>query len=380
MNFSKRYSVAAALGLSLLFLSSCALQSSPSPGEIREVANLDFTPGNLTVTPEGRVFATVSPFRAGPARARLVEILTKESYRSYPNDTWNRPGQIADDRINSAFGLSVDRKKRLWIADHGNFISEVATPKILAFDLVSDALSFSYTLPNEAAPKGCFIQDLVVDDERDFIFLADAGGSSKPALIVVDARNQRSWRYDDLPQFQSEDFDLVVRGFRLTDPLQVGKQVPGRFALGILTLSPDGETVFFGATTGTSWYALPAALLRNHAPKREIAASIKRVGPKPAGPSAVTDSRGIHYFANSGSDAIDFLGADGVLRRLSEDDRLNWPDSLTVGPGGWLYIAATQQHRAAMFNGAVFNGGKEEGNAPYLILKVYSASPGIIGR
>ena len=42
-----------------------------------------------------------------------------------------------------------------------------------------------------------------------------------------------------------------------------------------------------------------------------------------------------------------------------------WPDTLSVGPGGWLYFTANQLDR-----GARFNGGRDLRQKPYTLFRV----------
>ena len=73
--------------------------------------------------------------------------------------------------------------------------------------------------------------------------------------------------------------------------------------------------------------------------------------------------------------AIDILAKDGNVKHLVQDDRLIWPDALSFGEEYWLYIAVNQLNRAP-----VFNGGKELGKPPYLIMRVWTGTRGIPGQ
>ena len=354
----------------LIGLTSCSLSKKPKLGELKVVAGLDFTPGGVAVSSEGRVFVSKHAVRPELDRPNLVELTSKETYLPFPDQNWNRPGQIASDRINTAHGVVVDSKNQVWITDHGNFISTPAQPKLLAYDIESKTLSFSYLLPNETAKIGSFIEHLAVDEKNGFVFLADLNLSQKPGLIVVDTKNSQSWRYEGLKEFEPENIDLYVSNRVVTSPDASGKPVPARVGLNAITLSSDNETLFFGSMNGLSWFSLPAKLLREHKKITELQTSVLTVGPKPICDGAITDSRGIHYFANLGANSVDYLDTDGILKRLITDYRLRWAESIGVGPGGWLYLAASQIDKAPLLN-----GGKEEGKPPYLILKVFSGSP-----
>ncbi len=57
---------------SLRSTSVLAQQTKPAIGTVEVVAELDITPGNVTVSRDGRIFATVHPFR--PGAVQLIEI------------------------------------------------------------------------------------------------------------------------------------------------------------------------------------------------------------------------------------------------------------------------------------------------------------------
>ena len=82
---------------------------------------------------------------------------------------------------------------------------------------------------------------------------------------------------------------------------------------------------------------------------------------------AATDAAGNHYFTDLGHNAIAVLKPDGRLETLVEDDRLLWPDALSFGEPGWLYIAVNQLHLAPPLN-----GGVEGARSPFRIMRVYT--------
>jgi hypothetical protein len=90
---------------------------------------------------------------------------------------------------------------------------------------------------------------------------------------------------------------------------------------------------------GETWYQLPARLLREGAGDGQIATAIERAGPKPVSHGASTDAEGNHFFTDLANNAITKLDPVGRLQTLVQDDRLLWPDALSFGEPGWLYIA-----------------------------------------
>lgn len=342
------------------------------PGALEEVAELPINPGNLAVTSQGRVFATVHPFRR--AEAQLIEITGPKDYRPWPDQSWNGAFGSGPEVLNSPLGTAIDRKGRLWVIDNG-LGDPPQTPKLLAFNLADGVLAFRYDFPPETGPVGSFLNDLAVDDARGFVYLADVGGQYDPALVTVDLTSGKSRRFSASPALQAEDLDLVVEGRVIGTRGEDGAFKPARVAVNPITLSPDGETLYFGAMNGKTWYRVPARLLREAASDAAISAAIEVEGPKPVSDGASTDTEGNHFFTDLADDAISVLRPGGRLETLVRDERLLWPDALSFGEPGWLYIAVNQLHRAP-----ALNGGVEGAEPPFRIMRVYTGTQGIAGR
>jgi len=342
--------------------------AGPERGTLELVAELPINPGNIAVTADGRIFTTVHQFRRQDVQ--LIEVLDDGEYRAWPDETWNGEFGRADG-FNSLLGIRIDRKGRLWVIDNG-LGQPPQPPKLLAFDLETGELAYRYDFPEEIGPPGTFIQDLATDEDRGFVYLADVGGAHEPAIVIVDLENDTSRRFTGHPSLESEDVDLVVGG-RTLQALQ--GEGPARVAINPITISADGEILYYGAMTGTTWYSLPTKLLREGASDEEIAAAITAVGPKPVSDGASTDAEGHHYFTDVGRDAIAVLTADGELETLVADERLVWPDALSFGEESWLYVAVNKLHLAPPFN-----GGEELGGPPYPIYRVWTGTEGVPGR
>ncbi len=343
----------------------------PEPGTLEVVAELPINPGNLAVTADGRVFATVHQFRR--ADVQLIEITGPDTYAPWPNTAWNAEFGSGLDVLNSVLGIAIDRKDRLWVIDNG-LGKPNQRPKLIAFSLGSGTPVFRYVFPADTGPMGSFLNDLAVDDQRGYVYIADVGGTAEPALVTVDLNAGTSRRFTASATLQAEDLDIVVEGRVVKLPGKDGPR-PARVAVNPISLSADGETLYFGAMNGETWYQVPTKLLREGAKDNEIAEAIEKAGPKPISDGASTDLEGNHYFTDLGNNAITVLHSDGRLQQLVQDERLHWPDALSFGEPRWLYIAVNQLHRAS-----ALNGGTEGAELPYLIMRVRTAADGIAGR
>ncbi|WP_404786916.1 L-dopachrome tautomerase-related protein [Altericista sp. CCNU0014] len=350
--------------------------ASPRIGQLELVADLDITPGNVTVSRTGRIFASVHGMRRG--QAQLIEILPgKNKWKPFPNAAWNAAPGSGKNVLNTAHGVAIDARDRLWAIDHGNWMPNnqaPAQPKLFAFDISTGKLVFRMDFDKAAAPDNQILQDLAVDSKTGFVYLADSG--DRAGILVVDTNNRKVWRWEGHPSLQAENIDMVVEGNKLSFRRPDGSLNPARIGVNPITLSADGETLFYGAMTGTKWYSLPAKLLRGRATNQQLAQAVKVVGNKPISDGVSTDAEGNHFITNLPEDAIDTLSKDGKLTRLVQDKRFLWADNVRFGADSWLYININQLHRASIFTGKPQDGG----TPPYQIFRVWTGTKGQPGR
>lgn len=329
--------------------------STVADSDLEVVISLPFRPGNVTVSDNGEVFATVHPL--GNPALQLIKVNPDGSYRAFPSESWQHDSGRSGtpSSFDTPLRVRTDSRNRLWVLDMG---LSYGSTRLFAFDIATGAKVFEYELPASVAPKGSFVQDLAVDDRNDFAYLADI---SDPGIIVVDLKRMSARRIARHSSFLSEDRNTVIDG----TIINFGG-VPARVGVNPITLSADGETLFFGAMNGTTWYHLPAQLLRNGADDDAIHKAIAVEAGKPISDGAATDVNGNHYFTNINDRGIDLWSAkDRVLRPVIRDHRLDWPDNVAIGKDGALYVAVNQLYKTP-----AFSGGDDTGKPPYFIYKL----------
>jgi hypothetical protein len=250
-NLSRKFLTSSALLLSI-FLPPLAA-TEPAIGTVEIVAELAITPGNVTASRTGRVFATGHGIRRNPIQ--LFEIVGRDKVIPFPDPSWHiKPGS-GPDVFNTAHGILIDSQDRLWVTDHGNWMPDGAAPmppRLFAFDLATRRPVFRNEFPEEVAPRDGILQDLAVDAERGFVYLADCGPT--PAIVILDLSKNTSRRFIGHPALQAEDIDLVVEGKKLVFPDGKGRFGPARIAVNPITLS----------------YPMTAATLRGKSHTRQI--------------------------------------------------------------------------------------------------------------
>lgn len=340
------------------------IAAAPAVGTLETVAELPIRPGNVSATADGRVFATVHPLGV-PSGLQLIEITGPDSFRPWPSaELQSNASNRGDSRIDAPLGITQDGKGRLWITDMG---LNIGKSRLWGFDIATGKLLKRIDLPSTVAPKDSFIQDLVVDAERGWIYLSDI---NNPALLALRIDDGQIRRFQGHSSLQAEDGVEMRVGGKPT--LFDGK--PAKVGVNPIGLSADGETLFFGAMSGTHWYAVPTRLLREGS-DADVAAAIRVIGRKPLSDGATTDAAGNHFFSNLNENGIDWLNSRGELQPLVRNPLLNWPDSVQFGAESWLYISVNQLHKTQAFTGAC-----DQGTPPYRILRVWTGTAGAVRR
>lgn len=350
-----------AIACILLFDSTTHAQTDI--GKLKIVAQLKMRPGNVTVSKYGRIFSTVHPL--GSNMFQLIEITGMKSYVPFPNQSYQKLGKAAsDNQLDSPLGIVFDSQDHLWTIDMG---LDFGKTRLWCFNIKRKTVLEKITLPENIAPKGSFIQDLVVDDKNGWAYLAD---TNNPSIIAVNLKTKEARRFNNHPSLQAENIDMTIDG----KVIYAGDK-PARIGINPITLSADNETLYYGAMNGETWYEVPTTYFRDGASDTMIASMIKVNAQKPLSDGATTDIKGNHYFTDLQAHAITKLSSDGTLSTLVQDDKLTWPDSIHFGPGQCLYISTNQLNTAPYFTGQ-----SDEGHPPYYIMKIFTGEHGVVGR
>jgi sugar lactone lactonase YvrE len=328
------------------------------------VANLDSPPGNVAVSAGGRVFATFHPEASPPIS---VFELRDGVPVAYPPG--GLPGGLT---YQSVLSLRVDRKNRLWLLDYGRH--GLGQPRLLAFDLATDALVYRHDFPSKIALVGSMLNDFQVAPDGRHVYIADASLFVQvPAIVDYDVAQQRARRL--LQGHESvlpEKFIPVVHGARM--------QFYGVFAIrpGVDSIALDdaGEWLYFAPVTSRTLWRVRTADLDDESLAREVLESrVERFADKTMSDGIAIDSEGTLYLTDPEHSAIVALGQDRVLRTLVKDERLRWPDGLSFGPDGWLYVSCSALDRVILRSAEEIRA-----HAPYQIFRFKPGASGVPGH
>jgi sugar lactone lactonase YvrE len=294
---------------------------------LEEVLSYPLPIGNVAVSTTGRVFFTVHP-EARPKGNKLLEFVDGAAV-PYPDS--RQQAELFD----TVLGVAIDRQGNLWTIDHGNHGTRSA--RLLAFALDSGEVVHDHRLAAEIAPAGSFLQDLQVSADGRTIIIADASfWRKRPAIIVYDVESATARRVlESHPSVSAEKFVIAHGGNEM------------RFFGGLVTLrgGVDGialgpEWLYYGALSGSSLYRVRLSDLRNNElPPAQLARRVEHYSAKPLSDGLSTDVEGNVYVTDVEHNAIFRIGDDREPITLIRSPRLRWPDALSFGPDGWLYVA-----------------------------------------
>lgn len=151
--------------------------------------------------------------------------------------------------------------------------------------------------PESVAPyDSSFLNDLVLDVERDIAYIADAGAGT---LVVVDMANQRSVKYQDETTLNDPTYDWIFDGINYGNETLTA-QVDG------IALTPDMEWLYYCPCQGVQLYRAPTssllALLDN--PNASVPTELVAMKTTPAGGMAISYD-GVMYSGGNADPDLD---------------------------------------------------------------------------
>ena len=200
---------AATIWFSAAFHSSAFSQTDGLGSELEIVAEFpaEHPPGNIAVTPEGRLIMSQHQFYGAPLR--VVEVLEDSSVVPFPNEAWSSEPNSAGVGLNTVLGLRSSENGIVWMLDRS--VGEGKPGKIVGWDTENDELYQVIYLPPPIIAESPFLNDLAVDLEHNAIYITDTASGDDSALIVVDLATGFSRRVlEGDVSTRPEDIPLIV--------------------------------------------------------------------------------------------------------------------------------------------------------------------------
>lgn len=289
---------------------------------------------------------------AGPEIPSTLSRLVQNGYtwelEAYPSEEMN---DIANELgLKAVLGFEIDRNDVMWILDQGH----VAGPpyangdaKLVLWDIQANEEIQRYIFSNEEADENCsFLNDIAVDNDTGFAYIADSGIFCDPlhgGLIVYDSNTNSVRRILDQHRFTNDEPNFF---FNIDDRTVLSGGGMRTGADGI-ALSGDKETLYWTNLTGNHLYSLPTEILRDFESNETVVENAVEV-------AAVLPSNTDGMTAdNAGNIYMTALSLDGIMKfdestrqvsRFVHHPEMNWPDTLAWGPDGEMYVVSNHLH------------------------------------
>lgn len=345
-----RQGLLASLAVLLSLAAQVLAQTDPKLQQITGFADHQVT--GITVATDGRIFLCF-PYWSDPHTVSVAKLNGNNTLTPYPDENWNQESGSPSDHFICVQSVVADDENNLWVLDPASIKMEKVTPngaKLVKIDLSRDAVMDKIVFPESVVPSKSYLNDVRFDTQNGYAFITDSGIGG---LVVVDLRNKRARRVlSDHPSTKAEPGVLLkIEGIPLINE-KTGKPIQAN-SDGIEIDKANGY-LYYQALVGRTLYRVKLADLENAGlSDAELARRAERVATVPASDGLAFRNNAI-YFTAIEQDAILRLNLE--TRDLSvvvKDARLKWPDTLSFGPDGSLYVTNSQIHLTPRFNHGV---------------------------
>jgi sugar lactone lactonase YvrE len=331
-------------------------------------------PTGVTVTETGRVFVNFP--RWGDQVEFTVAELTDGKLVPYPDLKTNtaNPKDAASGFI-SVQSVVADGRGRVWALDTA--APEFSQPrsggaKLVAMDLASNSIVKTLVFPADVILPSTYVNDVRFDfrvGKEGVAYVTDSSVSGPGGIIVMDLASGSATRRLSGAKATSVDpaFIPVIEGKKaLTTRSTSGEPGLLQVASDGIALSDDGKILYFCPLSSRHLYSVPTALLRDPSiTDAQLEEAVVDLGEKGASDGLEADAAGSVYAGDYENNAIRQRLSDGSWRTVIQSPKILWPDTLSIGPDGYLYFIANQLHRSAGFN-----EGIDRREKPYSLLRV----------
>lgn len=335
----------------------------------------------IAVTRQGRIFINSPRWHDDFDGISVASLNPDGTLSPFPDAAWNawapsasalastpaattsdEPAAPAADPLNTwvcVQSVHVDLKNRLWVVDPASPKLAGVIPggaKLVELDPKSGKVNRIIRFDDTIAPTKSYLNDVRIDTETETAFLTDSGLGG---IIVVNLANGTSRRLldNDSSVLAEPGLIPVVGGI----PLRFGGTPNGAPFVGHsdgIALDQVRGHLYWQSLTGKALYRVRTKLLREGKLSPEkLAAEVENLGPTVVTDGMEVDEKANIYYTALEKNALVLRIPDGRQILLAQDDRLAWPDSLSFGPSGTLYVTTARIHQTAWFSA---NGNQPE--------------------
>ena len=307
-------------------------------------------PAGVKTDRDGNWYVSVPRWEPGiPATVNKIEVVDgKPLLTAFPSWEMNEIGN--PDALQSALGWEIDEQNRAWFLDQGHIAGAPCidgAQKIVCWDLTRSELVESIKIPHEIASyEASFLNDLVVDNQNGFVYIADSGIFTDPlegGLIVynMETKEMRRVLHQHVSTQDAPDFRFKIAG------RQVWTDRPMRTGADGIALEADRKTVYWCPLTGRNLYCLDTACLQDfNTPLSEIEEAVKDLGDKGTNTDGMcADNKGnVFYTMLEGQGIGVYRPEAGTFEPFITDERMIWVDGMTFDNRGNLIFNNNRLH------------------------------------
>jgi sugar lactone lactonase YvrE len=344
-------------------------------------------PTGVTVSHAGRIFVNFPKW--GDEVTATVAELREGDAQPYPDQQWNSPAGVDDaEAFVSVQSVVVDPADRLWVLDTGSPMfapTRPGGPKLVCVDLATDTVAQRIVFPAEVALPTTYLNDIRFDLRRGAAgtaFITDSASSGPNGIIVVDLASGEAWRrLHDHPSTKAEplaDFRPLVEARPFLQRPADGPATPVSMGSDGIAISADGSRLYYCPLVSRRLYSVSVdALVDRSLDDDEVAATVTDEGDRGSAADGLeSDDAGRIYLTAYEQNAILRRHPDGRIETVVHDPRLLWPDTMSIGTDGFLYVTANQLHRQP-----TYQGGVDRRQRPYLLFRTrIDAGPVLLKR
>lgn len=330
-------------------------------------------PTGVTVSSSGRIFICFP--RWGDDVPYTVGEIRNGDVVPYPDLDINHAHD--GDPVHSFINVQsvvADDQDRLWVLDTAapGFSTPIAGgAKLVAVDLKTNKIVQTIVFPGNVILKSTYVNDVRIDfrvGKAGVAYVTDSSGTGPGAIIVVDLSTGTALRRlnGDSSTSPERGFIGVVEGRSFGTKDANGTFHPAAMSADGIALSPDGKTLYYSPLSSRHLFAVPTGLLRDpNVPERDLAAAVQDIGEKGASDGLAVDATGAVYAGDYEHNGIRRRTATDYWETLVHDPRVLWPDTLSIGPDGYLYFTVNQLNRMPPFN-----DGQDLRQKPYSLFRL----------
>jgi sugar lactone lactonase YvrE len=331
----------------LLFALPVRAQQDPKVQQIAAFPDQQVT--GITVASDGRIFVNF-PYWSDAHSLSVGQLGEKSSLTPYPDRDWNSEEGPVDRRFICVQSVFADDQDALWVLDPASVKFEGVVSggaKLVKIDLKTNKVVRNIVFPDSVAPKKSYLNDVRIDNQNGFAFITDSGIGG---IVVVDLKNGQARRVlQNHPSTKAEPaVTLDIEGVKLIDPKSGD---PVQIHSDGIAYDKTGGFLYYQALTGRTLYRVPVPDLENiNLSDADLAKRIETVATVPAADGLAFRDGSIYSTAIEQDAIVRIDLASKQLQVVAKDTRLKWPDTLSFGPDGSLYVTTSQIHLTPRFN------------------------------